>query len=83
VCNCCSPTGSPTFRVRNHGGFLLGGLYTYLYVTLMAEDYALLIGAVGAFAVLAAFMYLTRNVDWYAVSFGGSGDEETRLPPRG
>lgn len=52
-------------------GGLLAGLYGYLYVTLRAEDLALLIGAVGAFAALAAFMYLTRRVDWFAVRFGG------------
>jgi inner membrane protein len=49
---------------------LLGALYAYLYVTLRAEDYALLFGALGLFAVLATFMYLTRRIDWYAVKFG-------------
>lgn len=52
-------------------GALLAGLYGYLYVTLRAEDFALLIGAVGAFAALATFMYLTRRVDWFAVRFAG------------
>ncbi len=42
-------------------------LYTYLYILLMNEDYALLIGSVGLFAILAAIMYATRRVDWYAV----------------
>jgi inner membrane protein len=58
-------------------GALLAGLYTYLYVTLRAEDFALLIGAVGAFAALAAFMYVTRRVDWFAVRFAAE------RPPRG
>jgi inner membrane protein len=62
-------------------GTLLTGLYGYLYVTLRAEDFALLIGAIGAFAALATFMYLTRRVDWFAIRFGGyrAGDEG-RLP---
>ena len=30
-----------------------------------AEDYALLFGALGLFTVLAAFMYLTRRIDWF------------------
>jgi inner membrane protein len=47
---------------------LLGGMYAYLYVTLRAEDYALLLGALGTFASLAGFMYATRRVDWYAVT---------------
>ena len=42
-------------------------LYAYLYILLMNEDYALLIGSVGLFAILAAIMYVTRRVDWYAV----------------
>jgi inner membrane protein len=49
---------------------LLAALYGYLYVTLRAEDYALLFGALGLFVVLAAFMYLTRRVDWFSVTFG-------------
>ncbi len=42
-------------------------LYAYLYILLMNEDYALLIGSVGLFAILAAIMFATRRVDWYAV----------------
>lgn len=43
-------------------------LYGYLYLLLMNEDYALLIGSVGLFAILGAIMYATRRVDWYATS---------------
>lgn len=42
-------------------------LYAYLYVLLMNEDYALLIGSIGLFLILAAIMFATRRVDWYAV----------------
>jgi inner membrane protein len=42
-------------------------LYAYLYILLMNEDYALLIGSVGLFLILAAIMYATRRVDWYGV----------------
>ena len=42
-------------------------LYAYLYLLLMNEDYALLIGSVGLFAILGGIMYATRNVDWHAV----------------
>ncbi len=44
---------------------VLSGLYVFLYLTLRAETYALLSGAIGLWAVLATTMYLTRNVDWY------------------
>ena len=42
-------------------------LYVYLYILLMNEDFALLIGSVGLFAILAVIMYVTRRVDWYSV----------------
>jgi inner membrane protein len=64
-----------SFRRALPVGALLAGLYAFIYVTLQAEDFALLIGAVGLFAVLAAFMYLTRRVDWFALSVGGTGGE--------
>lgn len=43
---------------------VLGGLYGYLYVLLQLEDYALLLGSIGLFVILALVMYLTRKVDW-------------------
>lgn len=43
---------------------VLGVLYGYLYVLLQAEDYALLLGAVGLFVILGTVMYLTRRIDW-------------------
>jgi inner membrane protein len=45
----------------------VAALYVYLYVLLMNEDYALLIGSVGLFAILGAVMYVTRRVQWYGV----------------
>lgn len=46
-------------------GVLLAVLYGYLYALLQIEDYALLLGSVILFIILAAVMYVTRNVDWY------------------
>lgn len=46
------------------GSFLAAG-YVYLYVVLQSEDYALLLGSVGLFLVLAAVMFVTRKVTWY------------------
>jgi inner membrane protein len=57
-------------------GGLLTALYGFLYVTLKAEDYALLFGALGVFAALAAFMYLTRRIDWFAVSFSARRNDD-------
>ena len=52
----------------------VASLYVYLYVLLMNEDFALLIGSLGLFAILAAIMYATRRVDWYT---GGSRSPES------
>ena len=44
---------------------LIGLLYAYFYVLLRLQDIALLAGSVGLFIIIAAIMYLTRNVNWY------------------
>ena len=59
--------------VRIQGGILVF-LYTFVYVLLQLEDYALFIGSVGLFLILATIMYLSRKVDWY--SLDKRGDEE-------
>jgi inner membrane protein len=43
----------------------LSALYALLFVLLKQEDYALVTGALAAFAGIAVTMYVTRNVDWY------------------
>ncbi len=45
------------------GAFSL--LYALIYVLMRMEDYALLIGAISAFVVIAVVMILTRNLNWY------------------
>jgi inner membrane protein len=44
---------------------VLAAAYGFLYAALQSEDYALLIGSLGLFAILAGVMILTRKVDWY------------------
>ena len=43
---------------------VLSLLYSYLYVLLQLEDWALLMGSIGLFLILALVMYATRTVDW-------------------
>ena len=43
---------------------VLGVLYGYLFVLLQLEDYALLMGSLGLFAILVLVMFLTRRIDW-------------------
>jgi len=40
-------------------------LYSFLFVILQMQDYALLFGSIGLFIVLGTFMYLTRKINWY------------------
>jgi len=55
---------------------LLASLYGAMFMVLGSEDYALLMGAVLMFAALAAFMLLTRHLDWYGVTVR-SGREQS------
>ncbi len=45
---------------------LLAAEHSVLYVVLRMEDYALLAGTGSLFIALAALMFFTRNVDWFA-----------------
>ncbi len=45
-----------------------GTLYGLIYLLLRLEDQALLVGALASFAAIAAVMYFTRRMDWYASS---------------
>jgi inner membrane protein len=44
---------------------LIGLLYAYFYTLLRLQDIALFAGSIGLFIIIAAIMYLTRNVNWY------------------
>src|SRR2546430_12627973 len=56
------------------GAGLAGG-YTFLYITLRQQDYALLMGSIALFIVLAVMMYVTRKIDWYARDSGSVSRE--------
>ena len=55
-----------TWYCRSFLGAGLAGVYTFLYITLRQQDYALLMGAIALFILLAVVMYVTRKIDWYA-----------------
>jgi inner membrane protein len=42
-------------------------IYGFLYMLLLQEDYALLIGNIGLFVVLATVMYVSRKVQWTSI----------------
>ncbi|WP_298368027.1 cell envelope integrity protein CreD [uncultured Lutibacter sp.] len=42
----------------------LAALYTFIYVIIQLENYALLVGSIGLFTILAIVMYISRKIDW-------------------
>jgi inner membrane protein len=40
-------------------------LYAFMFVIIRSQDFALLIGSLALFIILAAVMYLSKNIDWY------------------
>jgi inner membrane protein len=55
----------PSWNKSWYMGLVVSLSYILLYAVLNAESYALLIGSVGAFVVVAFVMFLTRRLDWY------------------
>ncbi len=49
---------------------VLTSTYTFIYVILQLQDYALLIGSIGLTVILAFTMYITRHINWYNLNAG-------------
>jgi inner membrane protein len=45
-------------------GLSLSVLYAFIFVIIQLEDYALLVGSIGLFSILATVMYFSRKIDW-------------------
>ncbi|WP_100616242.1 cell envelope integrity protein CreD [Confluentibacter citreus] len=45
-------------------GLSLTALYTFIYVIIQLENYALIVGSIGLFLILAIVMYVSRKIDW-------------------
>ena len=50
--------------------------YVFFFSLLQLEDYALLLGSIGLLLILGTIMYLTRNIDWYALQKGEVPSEQ-------
>ena len=53
-------------KVATVFGAALAGLYTYIFVLIQLQDYALLFGSMGLFVIIAVLMYFSKKIDWYA-----------------
>ena len=51
---------------------MLGGiltiLYGFIFIIIQQQDYALLMGSIGLFIILALVMYFSRQIDWYKIN---------------
>ena len=45
-------------------------LYSFIFVIIQLQDYALLIGSIGLFVILGLVMYYSRKIDWYNLKIG-------------
>jgi inner membrane protein len=45
-------------------GLSLSALYTFIYVIIQLENYALLVGSIGLFLILGIVMFVSRKIDW-------------------
>ncbi len=51
--------------------YILGSVYLFIYIILNQQDYALLIGSIGLFAILGIVMYLSQRIDWFEARKAG------------
>lgn len=42
----------------------LSALYTFIFVIIQLESYALLVGSIGLFAILGVVMYVSKKIEW-------------------
>jgi inner membrane protein len=45
-------------------GAALTVLYSFIFVIIQLENYALLVGSIGLFLILGSVMYFSRKIDW-------------------
>jgi len=55
-------------RLTSLQGLILVIIYGFMYTIIQLEDYALLIGSIGLFIVLAIVMYISRKIEWYNIN---------------
>lgn len=43
-------------------------MYSFIFVIIQLQDFALLFGSIGVFVILAIVMYVSRKIDWYSLN---------------
>lgn len=49
-------------------------LYTFIFIIIQLQDFALLIGSIGIFLILGLVMYYSRKIDWYNLNLDNKKD---------
>ncbi|WP_051203278.1 cell envelope integrity protein CreD [Hugenholtzia roseola] len=62
---------------------ILTTLYSFIFVIIQLQDYALLIGSIGIFIILGLVMYFSRKIDWYKLNLGETTAEPPTTPKSG
>jgi len=44
--------------------FSLATLYSYIFIIIQLENYALITGSIGLFVILAIIMFVSKKIDW-------------------
>lgn len=58
-----------SWQIASFVSGILVMLYTFIFVIIQLQDYALLMGSIGIFVILAFVMYFSRKIDWYDINF--------------
>ncbi|WP_412984207.1 cell envelope integrity protein CreD [Pontimicrobium sp. IMCC45349] len=53
-----------TFKFPLFIAISLTALYAFIYVIIQLENYALIVGSIGLFLILATVMFVSRKIDW-------------------
>lgn len=50
-------------------------LYSFIFIIIQLQDFALLIGSIGIFIILGLVMYFSRKIDWYSLNLKDKNDD--------
>ncbi len=53
-----------SFKTAGLFGLIMIALYLFIYILIQLQDWALILGSIGLFFILAAVMYFSRQLDW-------------------
>lgn len=53
-----------SFKFMGFIAISLASLYTFIFVIIQLENYALLVGSIGLFLILGAIMMVSKKIDW-------------------